>query len=176
MLPGFAGVGGFVDAVAGGKIGATQAFAAAYVDDVGIGWGHGERADGAGGLAVEDGDPGAAGVGGLPDAAVVYADVEEIGIAGDAGGGYGAASAEGADAAPLRDSRRGWWGIAAGRRPRWCCLLRSIARRRRKMIARGRAAASNPEGLQEMRLLKSVCLFAAGTSWPAPCIRKNYTT
>src|SRR5580704_6635708 len=36
MLPGFSGVAGFVDAVADGEIGSAQAFAAAYVDDVGI--------------------------------------------------------------------------------------------------------------------------------------------
>ena len=37
MRPGLAGVGGFVDAVADGEVGALQAFAAADVDDVGIG-------------------------------------------------------------------------------------------------------------------------------------------
>src|ERR1700722_4115634 len=109
MLPGFAGVAGFVDAIAGGKIGAAQAFAAAYINNVGIGWRNGERADRAGGLAVEYGDPGAAGIGSLPHAAVVDADVEEIWFAGDAGGGYSAASAERADAAPLEI------GVEAGR-------------------------------------------------------------
>ena len=41
MLPGFSGVGGFVDAIAGGKIGAAQAFAAAYINNVGIRWSYG---------------------------------------------------------------------------------------------------------------------------------------
>ena len=41
VLPGFSAVGGFVNAVASGKIGAAQAFAAADIDDVGIGWRYG---------------------------------------------------------------------------------------------------------------------------------------
>jgi len=36
MLPGLARVGGFVDAVADGEIGAAQAFSAADVDDIWI--------------------------------------------------------------------------------------------------------------------------------------------
>ena len=83
--PGLAGVGGFVDAVAHGEIGALKAFAAADVDDVRIGRGDGDGADGAGGLAVEDGMPGAAEIVGLPDAAVVDADVEDIRLTGDTG-------------------------------------------------------------------------------------------
>src|SRR5580692_6582250 len=102
VLPGFSAVAGFVDAVAGGKIGTAETFAAAHINNVSIARRDGKRADGAGGLTVEDGEPGATGIGGFPDAAVVYADVKEIWIAGDAGGGYGAASTEGADAAPLK--------------------------------------------------------------------------
>ncbi len=101
MFPGVASVGGFVNSVARGKVGTAQAFAAAYVNNVGIRRRYGERADRAGGLVVEDGKPGATGVGGLPHAAIIYADVEEIWFAGDAGGGYGAASPERADTAPF---------------------------------------------------------------------------
>src|SRR5205823_4836878 len=80
MLPGLAGVGGFVDAVAGGEVGAAQSFAAAHVNNFGIGGRDGQRADGLRGLIVENGRPGLAGVGGLPDAAVVHANVENIGL------------------------------------------------------------------------------------------------
>src|SRR5258706_13488235 len=100
MLPGFAGVGRFVDAVTDGKIGALQAFAAAGVDDVWIGRRHGDRADRAGGLIVEDRLPGVAVVGGFPDAAVVDADVEDVRLARDAYRDGSAAAAEWADHAP----------------------------------------------------------------------------
>src|ERR1700733_15899369 len=74
MLPCVAGVGGFVDAVSDGEIGTPQAFAAAYVNDVGIRGRDRERADGAGRLGifrqiVEDWVPRMADVGGLPDSA-----------------------------------------------------------------------------------------------------------
>ena len=101
-------VGGFVDAVADGEIGPLQAFAAADVDDVGIGRRDGERADGAGRLIVEDRLPGAAVVGGLPDAAVVDADVEDVGLAGHAGRPDGAAAAERADHPPAAGRRKDW--------------------------------------------------------------------
>ena len=95
-------VGGLVDAVAVGEIGPLQALAAADVDDVRVGRRDGEGADGAGRLVVEDRLPGAAVVGGLPDAAVVDADVEDVGLAGHAGGADGAAAAERADHAPAQ--------------------------------------------------------------------------
>ena len=100
MRPRFSGVGGFVDAVARGKIGALQSFAAADVNDVGVGRRNGESTDGAGGLIVEDGIPGVAEVGGLPDAAVDGRHVENVGLVRNAADGDGAASTEGADAAP----------------------------------------------------------------------------
>ena len=102
VAPGLAGVGRFVHAVADGEVGALQAFAAADVDDVGVGGRDGEGADGAGGLVVEDGLPGAAVVVGLPDAAVVDADVEDVGLCRDAGGADGPAAAEGSDVAPAQ--------------------------------------------------------------------------
>ena len=105
MLPGLARVGGFVDAVADGEIGAAQAFSAADVDDIWIRGRDGEGSDGAGGLSVirliiEDGIPGAAGVGRLPDSAVVGRHVEDVGLGGNAGDGDGASAAKGADGAP----------------------------------------------------------------------------
>ena len=59
-----------------------EPFAAAHVDHVRIRRRHRHRADGAGGLVVEDGIPGAAVVVRLPDAAVVDADVEDVGLIG----------------------------------------------------------------------------------------------
>ena len=123
VTPGLAGVGGLVHAVADGEIGALESFAAAHVDGVGVGGGEGDGADGAGGLVVEDGLPGAAEVVGLPDAAVVDADVEDVGLGGDAGGADGAAAAVGSDVAPAeagvvggRFGRRGGGRCRASRR------------------------------------------------------------
>ena len=98
--PGLAGVSGLVDAVAGGEVRALQAFAAGDVDGVGIGVGNSDRADGAGGLVVPEADPGLAGVGGLPDAAVDRAEIEGGGLGGNPGEGAGAAGAQGADLPP----------------------------------------------------------------------------
>src|SRR5207237_5152304 len=50
MLPGLAAVAGLVNAIANGKIGPLQAFAAADIDDVRVRRGDAERADGSGGL------------------------------------------------------------------------------------------------------------------------------
>jgi len=49
VRPGFTRVGGFIDSVAGGEIRALQSFAAADINNVRIGRGDGESADGAGG-------------------------------------------------------------------------------------------------------------------------------
>jgi len=100
VRPGFTRVGGFIDSVAGGEIRALQSFAAADVNNVRIGRGDGESADGAGGLIVENGIPGVAEVRGFPDAAVDGGHVEHIGLMRNARDGDGAASAERADAAP----------------------------------------------------------------------------
>src|SRR5450755_2978316 len=102
MLPGAAGVGGLVHAIADGEIGAAQAFSAADIDGVGIRWGYGERSNRARGLVIEDGIPGAAEVGGLPDSAIVRGHVEDILMAGNAGDGHGASTAKGADRAPVK--------------------------------------------------------------------------
>jgi hypothetical protein len=55
---------------------------------------------------VEDGRPGSPGVRSLPDAAIDCAEVKRVGIAGDSGGGDGAASAEGTDEAPLEAAEK----------------------------------------------------------------------
>ena len=84
VRPGLAAVGGLVDAIADGEVGTMQSFTAADVDDLRVGGRDGDGADRAGGLLVEDRLPGAAVVGGLPDAAVDRADVEDVGLAGNA--------------------------------------------------------------------------------------------
>src|SRR6185436_8769729 len=91
-----------------------QPFAAAGVDDVGIGGRDGDRADRAARLVVEDRRPDAAGVGRFPDAAVVDADVEDVRLAGDADGGDGAAAAEGADVAPAELLEEGRVEVGGG--------------------------------------------------------------
>ena len=100
VRPRFAGVGGFVNAVADGEIGAGQTFAAGNINDVWIGGCDGDGADRLRGLVVEDGRPGAAVIVGLPDAAIHGADIENIGLARHAARGASASAARGADHAP----------------------------------------------------------------------------
>ena len=102
VRPGVSAVGGSVNSIAGGKIGAPQAFAAADINYVRVRRSDRQRADRAGRLFIENRNPGAAGVGALPHAAVIHADVKKIGLAGNARGGDGASSAEWPDAAPLQ--------------------------------------------------------------------------
>ena len=101
MLPGLAGVSGFVHAIAHGQVRALQALAAAGIDHVGIGGRDRQRADGAGGLPVEDRQPHVAGVGRLPNAAVDRGHVKDVGHVPHAGDGDGASAAKGADHPPL---------------------------------------------------------------------------
>src|SRR5271155_5680610 len=89
--PGGAGIGGAIDAVAGGL------FAGADDDDVGIRGGDGDVADGGYVFVVKDWLPGGAAAGGFPDAASGGADVVGGGVAGDAGDCGDAAGAVGAD-------------------------------------------------------------------------------
>ena len=70
MRPGFAGVGRLINAIADGEIGAMQSLAAAYINDVGVGGGHGDGADRLRRLGIEDRVPGAAVVVRFPDAAI----------------------------------------------------------------------------------------------------------
>ena len=94
-------VGGFVHAVAGCEVGADDSRAGTDVDDVGVGRGHGDRADRAGGFVIEDGRPGGAVVGGAPDAAVVESDVSHVGMAGHTGNRARASGARRPDGAPV---------------------------------------------------------------------------
>src|SRR5262249_18550890 len=76
VRPGGAGVRRLVDAVAYRKVRPGQAFAAADVQNVRIGWRHDNPANRAGWLIVEDRLPRPAGVGRLPDTAVHHPDIE----------------------------------------------------------------------------------------------------
>ena len=80
VRPRRAGVGRLVDAVADREVRARQPFAAADVEDVGIRRRNRHPANRSGRLVVEDRLPGAAGVVGLPDAAVHHAYIEGEGL------------------------------------------------------------------------------------------------
>src|SRR6266850_3199665 len=94
MLPSLAAVGGLVNSVSGREIGPAQSFSAAHINNFGIGWRNRQRANRACGLPVENRQPSLALVGGFPNAAVVYAYVEDVGLAGNAANGNRAPAAK----------------------------------------------------------------------------------
>ena len=118
VFPGPSPIGGAVDPVAGGEVGPLETFAAPDVDDVGVGRRHGDGADRSGRLIVEDRVPGPAVVGGLEDAAVYGADVEDVGPVGHTDGGLGPAAPMGADAAPLEGAEQGGVDLLSRQRSR----------------------------------------------------------
>ena len=79
-----------------------QAFTAGDINNVGIRRRYGDGADRLRGLVVEDRSPGAAVVVRLPYSAVDLAYVENVWLAGNAGGGARAAAAKRADHAPTQ--------------------------------------------------------------------------
>src|SRR5579871_6507873 len=106
VLPALAAVRRTVHPIARGEVGANVGFSGADVNDFRIGGSNGNSPDRSNGLMVEDGRPGYSGVRGLPDAAIDCAEVKRVGIAGDSGGGDGAASAKGTDQAPLEPAEK----------------------------------------------------------------------
>src|SRR5580658_2933129 len=114
VSPGFSRVRGFVDSVSDREVGAMQAFTAGHVNGIGIGRSYGDGANRLGRLVVEDRRPSAAVVIGLPDSAVDLAHIENIWLAGDAGGGSGAASAKRADHAPMQILISIFWNLLCG--------------------------------------------------------------
>ena len=102
VLPGAAGVDRFVDPVADRQVGTLQPLAAADVEDVRVRRRHGNPADRLRRLFVEDRRPRLPVIGGLPDAAIVDADIEDVRLLNDAGGADCAAAAEGPDRPPLQ--------------------------------------------------------------------------
>ena len=101
VCPGFAAVGGFVNAVADREVGAHEAFAGADIDDVRVGGRHGNGSDGTGGLLVKQGLPGSAGIVRLPDSSVDGADEKGVRLGRHARHGTGATRAQRTDSAPL---------------------------------------------------------------------------
>ena len=114
VFPGAAGVSGFINAIAGGRVAADASLAHAGVDDIGIGFGDGERADGTGcDLTIGDREPVESTVSGFPDAASGGAEIVGLRQGRNAGDGDGAASTEGSDGAPshfMKGIRRGLRG------------------------------------------------------------------
>ena len=101
VLPGLARVAAAVDAVAGQDVAADARLAGADEDEVGVRFGHRDRADRRRrDLEVGDGVPVVAAVGGLPEAATGGAEVGFVRAALHAGDRDGAAAPVGAEVAP----------------------------------------------------------------------------
>src|SRR5580700_6464461 len=102
VLPGFARVGRFINAVAMGGVAADIRLTHADVDDIRVGLRDSDGAHGSGfELAVGDGQPAGAAVGSFPDPAAGGAEVIHIRLRGDARDSVHAAATERADAAVL---------------------------------------------------------------------------
>jgi hypothetical protein len=112
-LPGAAGVAAAVDAVPPADMAPTDVLAGADPDHVGVGGVESDLADRVGGLVFENGRPGGAGVGGLPDSARAGGHVPEARNGGvDRDVGKAAAHQVGADAAERqRGGGLGQWGF-----------------------------------------------------------------
>ena len=126
VCPGFAAVDGAPHAVADRRALAVVGFAFANVDDVGVGRGDGDGADGLVGLVIELGFPVVTAIGGFPQSAGGETDVEEHGVFGGtlyiveaAGHGGGADGAE----FETFEARVGWLvdhrGAGDGGNRRW---------------------------------------------------------
>src|SRR6266404_2595433 len=99
--PGFPGVIRTIDAVAEGDISADASFTGSRVNDVGIGIGDCDAANGRGGLLLEERVPRDAAVRRFPDAAGDGAKVIGIGLARNSGDRQDPPAAKGTDQAPL---------------------------------------------------------------------------
>ena len=114
--PRLSAVGGLVDPIAGGKVGALQPFTGADVDDARIGWRNGDRSDRARGLIVEDRVPGSSVIGGLEHPTIHRPDVEDVRLLAHAGRGLEPTAAEGSDVPPLHFAKdRGIEPLCLGR-------------------------------------------------------------
>ena len=102
MTPSDASIGGLVYPVANGKIRALKTFTTSGVDDIWIRRGDGQRADGAGRLAVKERMPDSAVIVRFPDATVVRGNIKDVGLRRNSGRGHGTASAEGSDHSPAQ--------------------------------------------------------------------------
>jgi hypothetical protein len=100
VFPCLTAVRGLVDSITSREIRSLQAFTTADVQDVGVRRSDGQGADGAGRLVVEDRGPNAPIVGGLPHAAVIDADKEDVRLPRDTRGGNCSSSAKRPDHPP----------------------------------------------------------------------------
>lgn len=100
--PGLAAIGGFVDAIADGEIGALKALARADIDRLGAALRHRQAPDTSGWLVVEDRLPGVAVVGRLPDSAVVHADEKHVRLRDNPVRADGSPASKRPDAAPFQ--------------------------------------------------------------------------
>src|SRR6266849_6541619 len=100
MRPRFSSVNGLIKTIADRKVRPLQAFAASDIKNVWIGRSDGQRADGTGGLLIENREPRIAKVGSLPHAAVHRGHVKDIGLLRNAADGHGASAAKRPDTAP----------------------------------------------------------------------------
>jgi len=99
VLPARAPIGRLEDAIADRQVRPVKSLAGADIDDVGMRRRHRHIAHRTGGRIVEDRVPGATEVVRLPDAAVVHADVEDVGLRRDPNATDRTAGAEGSDRA-----------------------------------------------------------------------------
>src|SRR6185312_7558866 len=98
--PCLAGVGGPVYAVSYGKVRPLDPFAACHIDNIRIGRRYFHVADRAGGLRVKNGIPGPAEISRFPNAAIIYADVEDVKFLRHPAAAYGASAPVRPDHAP----------------------------------------------------------------------------
>ena len=107
IVPGPAGVGRFVNAVAVRDVAAQTGFAAARIKNVGVGVGHRDGADRRDALVIERRSPSQAAVGALENSSGNRAEVIGVGIAGNSGDGEHAAAAKRSDLPPLHAADNG---------------------------------------------------------------------
>ena len=100
VRPAFAAIGGLIHAVAVGNGRTHVRLTTAHIDDLRIGGGDGDGTDGRDGLRIKNRIPGAAGIIRAPHAAAHRAEVENLGLAPDAGDRQGSAAAKRSNRAP----------------------------------------------------------------------------
>ena len=103
MSPGFAGVGGSVNAIAYRKIRPMQPLAATYINDVRVGRSNCDGADGLGGFVIEKGIPGAGHSRQISKRRRSPGpDIKQVGLTRDPRGSAGATAAKRPNHAPMQ--------------------------------------------------------------------------
>ena len=161
VLPGGAGVGGAVYAVAVGDVAADARLARAGVYDRRVCVGYGEGADGGGAEeSVGHVAPVCPAVGGLPDSARACAEVEGLPLLGVAGHGHDAPPPVRADRPPLHGAKvlRTQFEAQRGLRSRRDIWLASLS------SGRGRSARLQPESDRRVDVALHQCALSAAAS------------